>query len=114
MLFDFNMIYASCFPGETVHNEHEMIQNQGTHTHVHEHAHREIDSDDRIVPPEVVHEGPISPLPVFQGERFQGPGIRDTPDVHFEDEMDPSRYRHKRDNVEGKCSSYHLLSGLIF
>ena len=82
--------------GETIHNEHEMLQNQGTHVHVHEHAHQEIDNDDRIVPPEVVHEGPISPLPAFQGEQFHGPGIRDTPDVHFEDEMDTSRYQHRR------------------
>uniref|UniRef100_A0A7M5VE92 Uncharacterized protein n=1 Tax=Clytia hemisphaerica TaxID=252671 RepID=A0A7M5VE92_9CNID len=92
-------------PGETVHNEHEMIQNQGTHSHVHEHPHQEVDSDDRIVPPEVVHEGPISPLPVFQGEEFHGPGIRDTPDVHFEDEMDTSRYRHGRSVEEVKQNS---------
>ena len=87
--------------GETIHNEHEMVQNQGTHVHVHEHAHQEIDNDDRIIPPEVVHEGPISPLPAFVGEQFRGPGIRDTPDVHFEDEMDTSRYRHGRIQSSG-------------
>lgn len=84
------------FLGETVHNQHEMIMNQNNHAHLHEHAHHEVASDDRIIPPHIVNEGPIAIVPAFQGEHFHGPGIRDQPDVHYEDEMDMSRYRYKK------------------
>lgn len=84
------------FLGETIHNQLEMIMNQNNHAHLHEHAHQEVESDDRIIPPHVAHEGPISLAPAFQGEHFGGPGIRDQPDVHYEDEMDINRYRYKR------------------
>lgn len=73
-----------------------MIMHQNTHAHLIEHPHQEWASDDRIVPPHIAHEGPISLVPAFQGEHFGGPGIRDQPDVHYEDEMDQSRYHYKR------------------
>ncbi|XP_057304425.1 sarcoplasmic reticulum histidine-rich calcium-binding protein-like isoform X2 [Hydractinia symbiolongicarpus] len=82
-------------PGEDFHNTLEMISNQGSHVHVHEHPHEEIEDDDTLPIPGVVHEGPISTASVFS-DHFKGPGIRDQPDVHYEEEMDANHYRKRR------------------